>query len=490
MERTIVISALLNQVQVGIVENSRLVEYHLERDCRERMVSNIYKGRVENILPGMGAAFVDIGIAKNAFLFLADVAVKESLKIGDSILVQVSKEAVGTKGPRVTTDIALPGRYLVLMPFQDHTGISRQITDGAERIRLKGIADEIRPPDMGVIVRTVAEDCTREELIEDLEDLLKEWSRIQHKQKGKSQSPLLHRDFDLIRRVLRDLYAPGETKIVVDSAELRQRVEGDLIDLGVKGARRVGLYGGRVDLFTHLGLQKELERAGHQRVWLDCGGFLVFNQTEALLSIDVNTGKYVGSNNLQDTVLKTNLQAAAEIAHQLRLRNAGGIVIIDFIDMSDPNNREAVLSQLATSLRADKTRTNLLGFTRLGLVELTRKKTERLLAHVLEVECPCCHGAGRVASDETVAYQLAVKVRSLALEENVEAILVHSHSAVAAQLIGAGASNLRALEKQVGKTVFVRGDDALARHDYEVQSGSLDNMRKAAQRLVDRTPEL
>ena len=466
MERKIVISALLNRVQVGIVENHRLVEYYLERSCKDRLLSSIYKGRVENVLPGMGAAFIDIGMDKNAFLYLADAIT--DLAIGESIMVQVSKEAAGTKGPRVTTKISLPGRYLVLMPLQDHVGISRQITDPEERLRLKEVVEEIRPENISLIVRTVAEGCTREELAEDLEDLLKEWHRIQRKYKSKSQSPLLYQDYDLVHRILRDHYASESTSIIVDNEELQRRIVEELKDLGVKHPAQVDLYQGKVDLFTHLGLKKELERAGNNRVWVDCGGYLVFNQTEALLSIDVNTGKYVGSKNLQDTVVNTNLQAAAEIAHQLRLRNTGGIVIIDFIDMSDPKNREAVLEQLAKSLSADKTRTNLLGFTGLGLVELTRKKTERLLAHVLEVDCPHCKGTGRVVSDETLAFQIAIEVNSLALE-NVEVIEVHCHPAVASHVIGSGGSNLRALEKHTGAKIVVRGDDNFARLVYEVR---------------------
>ncbi|NLL42278.1 MAG: Rne/Rng family ribonuclease [Firmicutes bacterium] len=470
MKRKIVISALLNQVQVGIVENRRLAEYYLERHCEDRLGGNVYKGLVENVLPGMGAAFVDIGMPKNAFLFLADAA--GDVKTGDTIMVQVSKEAVGTKGPRVTTKISLPGRYLVLMPVQDHTGVSRQITDQDERVRLKEVAEEIRPPGCGVIVRTVAEGRTKAELQEDLAELLQDWERIQEKYRRKSSSRLLYQDYDLVHRILRDLYVPDYTRVIVDSPKMQRRVQEDLAALGVKGAR-VDLYEGKVDLFTYLALDKELERAGQNRVWLDCGGYLVFNQTEALLSIDVNTGKYVGSKNLQDTVLKTNLQAAAEIAHQLRLRNYGGIVIIDFIDMSEPNNREAVLEQLSMSLKADKTRTNLLGFTRLGLVELTRKKTDRLLSHVMEVDCPHCKGRGRVLSDATLAFRIAKEVSALA-QEGVESIKVRCHPAVAGLVIGPQKSNLHALEKHIGKKITVQGDDTLVRQDYQIQSSSID----------------
>lgn len=471
MKRKIVISVLLNQVQVGIIEDHRLVEYYLERDCKERLGTNIYKGRVENVLPGMGAAFVDIGMAKNAFLYLADAVA--DIKTGDSLMVQVSKEAVGTKGPRVTTKISLPGRYLVLMPFQDNIGISRQIVTEEERARLKEIAEEIRPQGTGLIVRTVAEGRSREELQGDLDDLVKIWSTIEQRFRSKVSSPLLYQDYDLVHRILRDVYAAENTSIIVDSPQMQERIVEELADLGVGEQISIELYQGKVNLFTYLGLDKDLARAGSNRVWLNCGGYLVFNQTEALLSVDVNTGKYVGSKNLPDTVLKTNLEAAREIAYQLRLRNTGGIVIIDFIDMADPAHKEAVLQELGASLKADKTRTNLLGFTRLGLVELTRKKTEKLLSHVLEVDCPHCKGRGRVLSDETLAFQIAREVRSLAVE-GVENISVHCHPAVAGFVIGPGGGNLRALEEHTGKTVSVQGDASLSRQDYRVQSSSSD----------------
>lgn len=481
MKRRIVFSAVLNQVQVGIVENSRLVEYYLERECKQRLVNNIYKGKVENILPGMGAAFVDIGLDRNAFLFLDDLPTpedKERLRKGDSLLVQVAKEAEGTKGPRVKAQIALPGRYLVLLPYQTNTGISKQITDDEERNRLKEIAEEIAPQDMGVIVRTMAQGYSKEELSLDLDELLAEWALIQKKYKGKTPSRLLYQDYDLISRIIRDLYDPNYTEIIVDTPDLKGRVEQELEELGLDRLPQVELYQGKLNLFTYLGINKDLERACQERVWLDCGGYLVFNQTEALLSIDVNTGKYVGSTALQDTVLKTNLQAAEEIAHQLRLRNIGGIVIIDFIDMSESADKEAVLEQLSTSLGPDKTRTKLAGFTRLGLFELTRQKRKHTLAHMLETDCPHCQGTGRVSGDETVALQIAMEVKSLACEAEVEAILVHCHSAVAAQLIGPGGATLELLERQVGKAVFVRGDDSLVRQSYHLESGSEEQMSK------------
>lgn len=482
MARKIVISSLLNKVQVGIVENGRLAEYYLEQSGEERFEGNLYKGRVVNILPGMESAFVDIGVGRNAFLFLPGLPkqVREKLKVGSCLLVQVAKEADNLKGPRVTTDIGLPGRYLVLMPHQAQSGISRRITEEKERARLKEIAEAIRPDQMGVIVRTVAQGCSRAVLKKDLKALLREWSRIERDYKKKAPLSLIYRDYDLIHRILRDEFVPGRTKIIVDNARLIEQLEDELRALGVRTPFPVRYYEGERSLFEHLGLNRDLQKAGGQRVWLDCGGYLVFDQTEALLSIDVNTGKYVGKKDLQETVFKTNLQAAQEIARQLRLRNIGGIVIIDFIDMNQERNRQAVLEQLALSLEADKIRTRLLGFTRLGLVELTRKKSRKPLDQLLQTDCPFCGGAGKVIADEATALQIAAEVRSLAGRKEIEAVLVRCHSAVAAQIIGVEGRNLKTLEEMTSKTIFVKGDDSVKRDFYELSSGDKGVLKKEA----------
>lgn len=482
MNRKIMISSLLNQVRVGIVEDSRLVEYYLEQSGDERLEGNVYKGQVVNILPGMEAAFVDIGTGRNAFLFLPDIGRKarENLSVGHSLLVQVAKEGDGGKGPRVTPNIGLPGRFFVLMPHQAQTGISRRIVDKSERERLKEIAEEIRPEEMGLIVRTVAEGCSKKELKEDLHYLLREWKRIGRLNKTRAAPALLYRDYDLIHRIMRDQVAAEGTEIIVDSVELEKQVRSELKEIGLKKPHRVQLYSGTLDLFKHFGLQKDLERACGRRVWLNCGGYLIFDQTEALLSIDVNTGKYVGKKDLQQTVFRTNLEAAEEVARQLRLRNVGGIVIIDFIDMYKEENRKAVLQQLAVSLEADKTRTRLLGFTSLGLVELTRKKSRKPLYQMLQMECPLCAGAGRVIADEALALQIVLDIRSLILEQDVEAILVKCHSAVAAQIIGTEGSALKTLEEETGKTIFIKGHDNIARSSFELSSGTHEELKRQA----------
>ena len=487
MQRKIIISSLLNQVQVGIVEDGRLAEFYLERTLGELSVGNIYKGRVENVLPGMAAAFVDIGVGKNAFLYVADLpertkgqSVGDILRVGESVVVQVAKESLGSKGPRVTANIALPGRHLVLLPYEEHLGISRQIIDEKERERLRTIAQEIRPPQMGLIVRTVAEGCSREELDHELHFLLSEWERICARMKKEPAPALIYQDYDLVHRVLRDYLTLDVKRIVVDRLDLYQKVVNYVETVGIRNQIQVEQYEGKISLFDYFGLTKDLERAQKKRVWLDCGGYLVFDQTEALMSIDVNTGKFVGTNNIGDTVLKTNLQAAQEIARQLRLRNIGGIIIIDFIDMQNDEDRDLVLQHLERALAQDKTKTYVLGFTQLGLVELTRKKTKKILSEVLETVCPMCEGTGRVASDETIAFRIAQQVYYSALEPEVEAILIQCHPAVGAQLIGVGAANLDELEKETGKIIYVRGQENYERDRFHLISGKQERIKEQA----------
>lgn len=477
METKIVISQLFNQVQVGLVEGGRLAEYYIQRDDDQRAVGNIYKGRVENVLPGMNAAFVELGSGKNGFLHLEDIpqarpgqSIAEVLRKGQPLLVQVQKEQIGSKGPRMTGKITLPGRFLVLLPQETHLGVSRQIVDPEERERLSRLAEELKPPDMGLIVRTVAVGCDADLLAEDLRYLLEEWHHIMDRF-HKVKAPALLYHSSLVNRVLRDLVTENVSEIIVDGPELYRTVVDGLATLSKQPGVRVQLYEGKVGLFEHLGLARQLEMAQQKRVGLDCGGYLVIDETEALVSIDVNTGKYVGTGDLGETFLKTNLEAAEEIAWQLRLRNIGGIIIVDFIDMEDPQARDQVLARLEAALSRDKTKTHVLGFTSLGLLEMTRKKTKRILSEVLQTPCPLCEGTGKVQSVETVAARIMAEVFSLAAEPEVEAILVKCDPAVASHLIGPSGSSLEELEGAVGKAVYVRGTPSLSWGDFQVVSG-------------------
>lgn len=485
MQSKIFISSVINQMLVGVVEDGRLAEVYIERDNQQKTVGNVYKGRVENVLPGMSAAFVDIGLDRNAFLYVDDIngssskqSIKDILRRGQEVIVQVVKEPVGTKGARVISQVSLAGRFLVLLPHESHLGISRQIRQAEERDRLRELAAEHCPPGFGLIVRTVAEGCQAAELVNDLSTLVRQWRRIKSKARRAGAPSLLYRDYDLVYRTVRDLVTDAVDEIVVDQRSLKHRIKEMLDSLQVPKQPKVRFHKGSVLLFEEYGLDKALERSAKRQVWLDCGGYLVFDPTEALTAIDVNTGKYIGSKDLETTVLKTNLEAADEIARQLRLRNIGGIVIIDFIDMETSAHRTEVLKRLEAALATDKVRTHVLGFTQLGLVELSRKKSKTPLASILQKPCPQCQGSGQVLSHETLALRAAQRVFSLAREDDVEAVLVVCNPLVASFLIGLGGSNLRTLEKDAGISVFVRGDEALECDDIRYHSGSLDAVSK------------
>ena len=369
---------------------------------------------------------------------------------------------------------------MVLLPNENHLGVSRQINEPGERERLRELGQAMKPADMGLIIRTVAEGCDAELLEEDLAFLLNEWKQLEERASRMPAPALLYQD-SLVYRVLRDLVTDNVTEIIVDRQDLYDTVVEGLGSLSKQPSVKVTLYEGKIPLFSHLGLAKQLEMAQKKRVWLDCGGYLVIDETEALVSIDVNTGKYVGTGDLNETFLKTNLQAAEEIAWQLRLRNIGGIIIIDFIDMDDYEARQQVLARLEEALARDKTKTHVLGFTRLGFVEMTRKKTKRILSEVLQSPCPHCDGTGKVQSAETLAAGIVREIHSAALEPEVEAILVKSNPEIAGYLIGPSGTNLAVLQAAIGKKIYVRGIESLARTEYEVISGTAEHIANLTQ---------
>lgn len=478
MNKEIIVQSNEDETQVAVLEDQQLVEIYIERSISDRLVGSIYKGKVENVLPGMQAAFVDIGLEKNAFLYVEDAIpnnyqfegenklnIRDILKEGQEIIVQVSKEPIGNKGPRVTRQITLPGRYLVLMPDVDYIGISRRIIAEEERERLKSIAEEIKPPNMGVIVRTVAEGATREELGEDLEILVKIWRRIENKSVSVGAPILIHKDLELVKRILRDVVTDDVRRILVNSKFTYDKI---FELLGDKNLKFKVTLSEDDDLFAHYNIRQELIRALKRKVWLKSGGYIVIDQTEALVSIDVNTGKYVGSTDLADTVLKTNLEAAVEIARQLRLRNIGGIIIIDFIDMDNADHKQQVLDQLEEKLHRDKTKAHILGITSLGLVEMTRKKVRHSLSTALEKLCPCCEGKGRILSENTIAIQIKQELRELAKRTMANIIAVETTPNVASLLIGPSGSILKELEVKLGKELVIRGRESLANEEYKV----------------------
>ncbi|MDR7463119.1 MAG: Rne/Rng family ribonuclease, partial [Armatimonadota bacterium] len=406
------------ETRVAVTEDGTLVNIFVERG--EPLAGNIYKGKVVNVLPGMEAAFVDIGLERNAFLHVADIrsqrlageeldesfgrgAIADRLRPGQEILVQVTKEPMGSKGARVTTYIALPAHYLVLMPTVNYVGVSRRIEAEAERKRLRQIAEAIKPEKMGVIVRTAAEGVSEKELKADVDFLLSVWNRVTERARNGRAPVLIYQDVRLIRRVVRDLLTEDVQRFVVDSPEEYGRILDLLSSFAPALKSRVVLYKGEEPIFEHFGVEKELERALRRKVWLRSGGYIVIDRTEALTVIDVNTGKYVGKTDLASTIFKTNLEAVEEIVRQIVLRDIGGIILVDFIDMENERHRKRVLQALEEAVRRDRAKIHIIDLTQLGLVEITRKRVHQDLEEVMRIPCPYCEGRGRVLSPETMS---------------------------------------------------------------------------------------
>jgi ribonuclease G len=443
MTNELVINARPHETRVALVENGVVVELYVNRGCEQELMGNIYLGRVVRVLPGMQAAFVDIGTDKPAFLYVTDVyndarhweqvMVQEGeeenneeserparvrdlknfdinieglLQEGQEIMVQVSKEPIGTKGARITSYITLAGRHLVFMPTIDHIGISRKIDDEKERTRLREIIQELRQPGEGFIVRTVSERAPREKLKSEMEFLDRLWNTIQRRREAASAPSLVHKELSITLRAVRDLFTKEIDRLVIDSRKEYQSVM-EFIENFVPALRySVELYEGREPLFDSYGIEMELSRALEKKIWLKSGGYVVIESTEALATIDVNTGSYVGKRNLEETIVKTNLEAVKEIAYQIRLRNIGGIIVIDFIDMERESDRERVFMALKEALEKDRAKTTVLKMSELGLIEMSRKRTRENINLFLTEPCFYCEGRGRLKSPTTVCYDI------------------------------------------------------------------------------------
>ena len=410
--KEIVLQSQSQKLRAAVFEQGDLMDVFEEEGGSSHLVGNMYRGRVENVLPGMQAAFVDIGLDKNAYLYVGDavpsrfeedekdspvdtVRIEHVLKPRQELLVQIIKEPVGSKGARISVNLTLPGRYVVLLPQVSYIGVSRKITDNTERARLRNLADQVRPEGMGVIIRTLAEGIDGEEIAEDIAQLVEIWIALQPKIPHVSVPGLVHKDVDLISRLVRDWIDHDVEKITVDLDETAQILRKALQNIEHPAAKHIHVVTTE-DLFDRYGVDNEIRKNLRPKVWLKSGGYLVIQQTEALIVIDVNTGKYVGQRSLEETVVHTNLEAAGEIARQLRLRNLGGIIIIDFIDMTAKEDQQQVIKVLEVACARDKTKSQVLGLTQLGLVEMTRKKVGQTLAVRYTMPCPTCDGSGRV----------------------------------------------------------------------------------------------
>ena len=407
------------ETRVALVEQGVVQELHVERTANRGIVGNIYLGRVVRVLPGMQSAFIDIGLERTAFLHVADIwserhngetgrPIERILAEGQNLTIQVLKDPIGTKGARLSTQISIAGRLLVYLPQEHHIGISQRIEDEAEREALRDRLTRLVPEDEagGFIVRTMAESASDAELSADIAYLCKLWSEIHASAAGRVAPSLLHEDLDLGQRVLRDLVTDDTTRIVIDSRENYQKLTAFAADYSPKVLPLLVHHAGERPLFELHSIEDEIEKALARRVELKSGGYLIIDQTEAMTTIDVNTGGFVGARNFDDTIFKTNLEAAQTIARQLRLRNLGGIIIVDFIDMENAEHRDMVLDEFRKALSRDHTKMSVNGFTALGLVEMTRKRTRESLAHLLCEPCPTCEGRGEVKTSRTVCYEI------------------------------------------------------------------------------------
>jgi ribonuclease G len=485
------------ETRIAVLENGQLMELRFERG--ERVVGNIYKGVVQNVLPGMDAAFVNIGLERNAFLYVGDILpeavdadeptptpkrselrkrnIGELLKVGQEILVQVVKAPRGTKGARVTTRITLPGRYVVLMPEGSGLGISRKIEDRAERERLRQIGQKLHPSGFGLILRTESEGKTEKEIGQDIEYLTQLWQQIRENIAQAQAPALVHRDASLLYRVLRDVFSSEVDRLWIDDPEEYEKVHEVLKVIAPALRSRVMLYDKPTPMFEHFNIEKEMERLMRRKVWLKSGGYITIDETEAFTAIDVNTGKFTGKTSLADTILKTNLEAVEEICRQLRLRDIGGIIVIDFIDMGRKSDHRQVMQALQRTLKRDRARFRIGRISSLGLVELTRKRTGESVTESLTRPCPTCHGRGRIPAPDTVSLWIERELASRVLKEQVEAYLIEAHPSVVEHLVGEDGVNIDLLEHQLEVGLFARARPDLPIDEYRIHGGALETLK-------------
>jgi ribonuclease G len=502
----IAINATPKETRVAVLENRSVTELYIDRQSHLGIVGNVYKGRVVKVLPGMQAAFVDIGQERAAFLYVADVttgsdeytpfmdddseddekieyetepqnqrrdgrrSIDELLEEGQEIVVQVTKNPIGTKGPRVTTYISLPGRYLVYMPTVNHVGVSRRIPQASERARLRDLVFKLRKSNAGYIIRTVSEGISEDEFRSDIEFLERLWQNIIEKKEKLRAPSLIHSDLDLVFRTVRDLFTNRVDRLIVDSKSQYERIK-EFVDDYLPGlSARVELFGGEESLFDALQIELEVSKALGRKVWLKSGGYIIIDHTEALTVVDVNTGRFVGKRRLEDTILKTNLEAVREIAYQIRLRNIGGIIIIDFIDMERERNRDKVYNAFQEALRQDRAKSRILRISELGLVEMSRERTREDLLRVLCEPCRYCEARGYTKSPTTVCYELFREIRKTAGSPRDRKIIVSVHADVASLLYDEERAGIEELEREFHKKIIIKTDSNLHIEQYDIVS--------------------
>ena len=497
MNKEIYISESMGESRIAIIEDSTLVEVYVEKQDKARMVGNIYKGQVENVLPGMQAAFVDIGYDINAFLpfseienpaYLADVDdsdqssskgkngqhrnrkkyqdnINVDLKSGQDIYVQVIKEAFAGKGPRVTTEIALPGRLLVLVPNAKYIGISKKIWDKYERRRLKKIVSSLKDKEMGVIIRTVAEGKSEESLKNDFSMLLDNWGKLEAKSKRSKGTALIYEDLETASSVIRDLFTPDISKIVIDSKKMYRKLQSYMEEVSPNMANRLEHYKLKQPLFESMGIENELDKLLRPKVWMKSGAYLIIEKTEAMVVVDVNSGRFVGKKNHEENSLKINIETCREAARQLRLRDLSGLVVIDFIDMKEESNRRKVYYELRKELKKDRAKVAVSPISEFGLLEMTRQRIRLSLLDSMSEECPTCHGAGRIMSKETLLTRIDHWLRRYKTKHRSLKLKLELHPEIAG-FMKDNKKALRGLMWQNFTYISVDGNPEVARDEF------------------------
>ncbi len=481
MPEEILINSTSRETRVAVLENGVAQELMIERVSRRGLTGNIYMGKVSRVLPGMQAAFIDIGIARTAFLHASDIApagapangepdIRNLLREGQTLPVQVMKDPIGTKGARLTTRFSIPSRYLVMLPTGTNIGISARIEDEAERERLKVAIETSVPADnaFGFIARTVAEGATLEALRADMLFLEKLWQAVGDATVKAAPGQLIHEDLSLAVRVIRDVVSLDVERVQVDSERVFDRLRRFAATFMPSIESTIELYQGRRPILDLYGVEDDIEKALGRQVALKSGGYVIFDQTEAMTTVDVNTGGFVGHRNLEDTIFRTNLEATVAIARQLRLRNLGGIIIIDFIDMGEENHRRQVLEALETALAADHARTQITEHSALGLVEMTRKRTRESLEHIMCESCPACHGNGFLKTAETVCYEIFREILRQHRQFKFDELVVLAHQDVVELLLDEESSGLAELEELTGKPIRLQSEAMFAPDRFDV----------------------
>jgi ribonuclease G len=499
MGQQIAINVTREETRVAVLDNDVVTELYVDRAKQKDFVGNIYKGKVIKVLPGMQAAFIDIGLDKAAFMHVSDLSIdtepgdtlldseedekgpempkprrqttrpiEQLLQEGQEIIVQISKGPIGTKGPRVTTYVSLPGRYLVFMPNVEHVGVSRRIPKDEERARLKEIMKRLRQSGYGYIVRTVSDGVTEDELRSDVEFLNVLWQDVLKKRDQGPAPMLLHTDLTLAFRVVRDLFTKKVERLLIDSRPEYESIKDFVHRYLPEQTARIHYYDKEEPLFDHLGIEMEISRALNRKVWLKSGGHIVVDHTEAMTVVDVNTGRYVGKRDQEETILKNNLEAVKEIAYQIKLRGIGGIIIIDFIDMEREKNREKVYQALVDAMASDKARTRISRISDLGLVEISRERVREDLLRSMSEPCHYCEGRGYTKSPTSVVYEIFREIRRIGRSSEVQKIVIGAHPAVVGLLQDEERQGIEDLERECDSKVILTADPALHLEQYDI----------------------